>query len=74
LLSEVFCLEFAVYALAQLWNAWGEATPDPQENLAGWNDLVSTNPPCAQTSPWKGVFCNAKKYGMDAWAFEIMGL
>lgn len=74
---KFFCLEFAVYALTQLWDAWGENTPDPLQNLAGWNHNVSKDPPCAQTSPWKGVFCNAKrisKYGVDAWAFEIMGL
>jgi len=66
-----------VYALGQLWSAWGESTPDPLENLAGWNDLVTANPPCAQTSPWQGVFCNAKatsKYGVNVWAFEIVGL
>jgi hypothetical protein len=60
-----------------MWGDWNESTPDVVENLAGWNELIKANPPCASTSPWRGVFCNAKQasaYGENVWAFEIVGL
>lgn len=77
LLEMVVCPALAVYALEQLCVEWSNSTPDMQHNLAGWNGLVDTYPPCAQTSPWRGVFCNAKpqsQYGRDVWDFEIVGL
>lgn len=70
-------VDSSLWALGQLWTAWGASTPDPLQNLAGWNELVKTNPPCAQTSPWRGVVCNAKpvsRSGYDVWSFEIVGL
>ncbi|KAG0624574.1 hypothetical protein M758_3G258000 [Ceratodon purpureus] len=66
-----------LYAMEQLWGEWSNSTPDMQHNLAGWNGLINTYPPCAQTSPWRGVFCNAKpqsQYGRDVWDFDIVGL
>lgn len=66
-----------LYALEQLWGAWNNRTPDLQHNLAGWNGQIEKLPPCAQTSPWQGVFCNAKprsQYGVDVWDFDIVGL
>ncbi|KAG0553634.1 hypothetical protein KC19_12G026900 [Ceratodon purpureus] len=65
------------YALRMLWGDWNQSTPDVEENLAGWNGFVEVNPPCASTSPWRGVFCNAKPtsaYGTNVWTFEIVGL